>query len=103
MKFDNILEKTKKKAVENWPLLILAGLFLLALKIRLLTVGAEWLQAYDPYFQLRYTSYIFHYGQMPVWDPLSYFPPGRPIIHPPVMYRMTSMLYSMFQGSVSSL
>ncbi|MFP4117060.1 MAG: STT3 domain-containing protein, partial [Candidatus Aenigmatarchaeota archaeon] len=99
----DLFEKAFRKCKERWYLVLLAGVFLLALKIRLLTADLHWLQAYDPYFHLRYTSYVFNFGKMPVWDPLSYFPPGRPIIHPPLMYTLTAYLYKLFQGSVSSL
>jgi len=99
----NILSKIYERCRESWHLFLLAGIVLLALKIRLFTSGTEWLQAYDPYYHLRYTSYIFQYGRMPVWDPLSYFPPGRPVVVEFVMYHMTAWLYVAFEGVVDSL
>ncbi len=99
----DLLGRMFNKCKDNWHFLALAVIVLLALKIRLFTVGTEWLQAYDPYYHLRYTSYIFHHGQMPVWDPLSYFPPGRPVVIEFVMYYMTAWLYAAFEGAFDSL
>ena len=98
-----VLERIQDSCKERWYLLILAGIFLLALKIRLFAIDLNWLQAYDPYFHLRYMSYVAEYGWMPVWDPLSYFPPGRPTTYPPMMYYLTGYLYRIFQGSFASM
>ncbi len=98
-----MIEKIAEKIKNRWHLFLLAGIVLLALKIRLFTAGTEWLQAYDPYFHLRYTSYVLEYGRLPIWDPLSYFPPGRPVIIEFVMYHLTAYLYMAFGGIADSL
>jgi len=98
-----VLNRLLDECKERWYLFLLLGIFLLALKIRLLAIDLNWLQAYDPYFHLRYTSYIAENGIMPAWDPLSYFPPGRPTTYPAMMYYLTGYLYRFFQGSFGSL
>ncbi len=97
--FDTFLDECR----ERWYLLILIGVFVLSLWIRLLAIDLNWLQAYDPYFHLRYMSYIAEYGWMPAWDPLSYFPPGRPTTYPAMMYYLSGYMYRFFQGSFGSL
>lgn len=95
--------KVTEKVKDKWYLFLLLGIFMVALKIRLLSAGTEWLQAYDPYFHLRYTSYIAENGILPAWDPLSYFPPGRPTTYAPLMYYLTAYLFPIFESLAGTL
>lgn len=103
MKFEKAKNCLANKIKDKWYLFLLVGIFLIALKIRLFTAGTEWLQAYDPYFHLRYTSYVVNNRLLPAWDPLSYFPPGRPVTYSPLLYYMTGYIYLLLGGLFDSL
>ncbi len=62
--------------------LFLAAVFLLALKLRATPalIDPPWLPQFDSYWFFRYAKMIVdNSGTLPDWDPLSYFPPGRPM------------------------
>lgn len=90
------MKSLRKILKEKWYILILLVIFLLFLQIRFFTLGDKWLLAYDPYFHYRYTNYIVEQGALPSWDPMSYYPPGRPLNHPPFMHYLTGYLYILF-------
>ncbi|MFH0890140.1 MAG: STT3 domain-containing protein [Candidatus Aenigmatarchaeota archaeon] len=59
----------------------LVATFLLALKLRATPalINPPWLPQFDSYWFFRYAKMIVdNHGVLPNWDPLSYFPPGRP-------------------------
>ncbi len=95
------MEKIKKVLKKRWYLIALLIIFLLSLHIRFFTLDGDWLLAYDPYFHYRYTGYVVENGIMPAWDSMSYYPPGRPINHPPVMHYTTAYLYMIFGSGMS--
>ncbi|MFB6088896.1 MAG: STT3 domain-containing protein [Candidatus Aenigmatarchaeota archaeon] len=95
------LESLKKFCRKRWYLIVLLFIFLLSLHIRLFTAAKDWLLAFDPYFHFRYTKYIVEKGFLPSWDPMSYYPPGRPLNHPPLMHYLTAYLYKIFGGGMS--
>ena len=61
--------------------ILLFGFFLLALKLRATPalIDTPWLPQFDSYWFYRYAKMtVDNGGTLPDWDPLSYFPPGRP-------------------------
>ncbi|MCD6398528.1 MAG: glycosyltransferase family 39 protein, partial [Candidatus Aenigmarchaeota archaeon] len=88
-KFLDILKK-------NLPLILLIIIFIFSLNIRVSSANSKWLSAYDPYFQYRYTKDVVENGVLPSWDVYSYYPPGRKLNVPPLMYYLTGYLFLIF-------
>ena len=81
-----------------WIFLIL--IFLISLGLRLETTSTKWLLAYDPYFQYRHTEDVVEDGVLSKWDEYSYYPPGRPLNYPPLMYYLTGYLFMLLKPIV---
>lgn len=78
MKFD---KDPKKLLVSAAVVLVLLFSFSLALKLRATPalINPPWLPQFDSYWFYRYAKMaVDNGGAIPDWDPLSYFPPGRP-------------------------
>lgn len=85
-------------ARKHWHLVALLIIFLLAFSVRLTTADMKYIQAFDPFFHYRYTSYIADQGVLPDWDELSYYPPGRPMTAAPLMYYVTAYLFLLYRA-----
>ncbi len=78
MNFQNIAKKYYVPAVVA---VVVIAAFALALKLRATPalVNPPWLPQFDSYWFYRYAKMtVDNGGTLPDWDPLSYFPPGRP-------------------------
>ncbi|MBI4017468.1 MAG: hypothetical protein HY366_00815 [Candidatus Aenigmarchaeota archaeon] len=80
----------------HWKIALVLAIVLLSYQIRLSTADMKYIQAFDPFFMYRYTEYIVDNGVLPQWDELSYYPPGRPLNAPPLMFYLTAYLYKLF-------
>ena len=92
------MQKIQRFARDHWKTGLLILIFLVAFQIRLSTADMKYIQAFDPFFHYRYTEYIVEGGVLPQWDELSYYPPGRPLNAPPLMYYVTAYAYMLFHA-----
>ncbi len=77
----NLRNVAKKYYVPAAVALIVIAAFALALKLRATPalIDPPWLPQFDSYWFYRYAKMtVDNGGTLPSWDPLSYFPPGRP-------------------------
>ncbi|MBI1971970.1 MAG: glycosyltransferase family 39 protein [Candidatus Aenigmarchaeota archaeon] len=77
----NFNKEPKKILVSAAVVLVLLFSFSLALKLRATPalIDPPWLPQFDSYWFYRYAKMTVENNmQIPGWDPLSYFPPGRP-------------------------
>ncbi|MBI3412764.1 MAG: glycosyltransferase family 39 protein [Candidatus Aenigmarchaeota archaeon] len=76
------LNKDRKKLLASLVIfLVVLFSFFMALKLRATPalINPPWLPQFDSYWFYRYAKMtVDNRGSMPDWDPLSYFPPGRP-------------------------
>lgn len=72
--------KTQKFFRDNFDVIILLAMILVAVNIRMYTLSTETLVSQaDPYFYLRHASEIIENNyKIPTWDSLSHGTPGRP-------------------------
>lgn len=73
----------KLKIQKNDLLVILSLIFIayLSIWVRSPTLKSDLVLDYDPWYYLRYTSYLLENNmRTPAWDLLTHFPPGRPMI-----------------------
>lgn len=94
--FEITPKKISSYAKEHWKLLLLVFIFFISYSVRLPTAGSAHLQTYDPSLFQRYTEYIINNGSLPKWDEFSYYPPGRPLNYPPLMFYMSAYLYKLY-------
>lgn len=92
-----VLEEAARR---HWRLGLLLVIFLIAFIIRLPTADMKYIQAFDPFFMYRYTEDVIQQGLLPEWDGLSYYPPGRPVNVPPLMFYVTGYLYVLYTAFV---
>ena len=73
---------------------LLLIIILFSFYIRSINTIPDKMLGYDPIFQYRFTKYLVDFGQLPVWDELSYYT-GRAvsISTPPLMYYTTALIY----------
>ncbi len=77
----NLQNNAKKYYVPIAIAVIVIAAFALALKLRATPalIDPPWLPQFDSYWFYRYAKMtVDNGGALPDWDPLSYFPPGRP-------------------------
>lgn len=88
-----------------YVLAILLFIFLFSFFIRNINNVPDRILSFDPVFMYRSTWYVANYGHMPIWDELSYYP-GKIVNYwysAPLMFYLTSMLYSFLKGFGMSL
>jgi len=81
------VDQIGKKIINNKPIAVFGVLlliFLFSLSIRLASADSVLSPDYDTYMHYRYARDILRNNmQIPAWDSLSYYPPGRPFAEPP--------------------
>ncbi|MEM5814263.1 MAG: STT3 domain-containing protein [Candidatus Aenigmatarchaeota archaeon] len=76
-------------------ILLLAFIVLFGFYVRSVNNVPDRMLSYDPVFQYRFTKYFADFGELPLWDELSYYT-GRAVstTAPGLMFYLTTLVYS---------
>jgi len=82
------LGSVSKRLLSFWWIPIVAILILFAVKSRSGSLSTTNLVGPDDYYFLRFAEVIDETGEVPIWDPLGFYPPGRRIDRPWFAYNI---------------